>query len=152
MKLRRLAIDPISPSTARRRSAGGELGEDFRQWHEVRHRAGGCWRQRLRLAAVSEHLDPVLDADRQRLPADRATPPVCQRFLRREPHLAFAMAVEMIFAFVGKELDRADVTVTGLQCMFDGEVVALAVEGGRLPPELAGRMRVGIGGKAIAVE
>ena len=75
-----------------------------------------------------------------------------QRFLRGEPHLAFAMAVEMIFAFVGKELDRADVAVTGLQCMLDGEVVAFAVEGGRLPSELAGRMRVGIGGEAKAVE
>src|SRR5262249_58174147 len=116
-----------------------------------RHHTGGRRRRRLRLAAVSEHLDPMLDADRQRLPADRATSPVCQRFLRREPHLAFAMAVEMIFAFVGKELDRADVTVTGLQCMLDGEVVALAVEGGRLPSELARRVRVGIGGETIAV-
>ena len=67
-----------------------------------------------------------------------------QRFPWGEPHLAFAMAVEMVFSFVGKELDRADIAVTGLQCMLDGEVVALAVEGGRLPPELAGRMGVRI--------
>src|SRR5262249_16347510 len=113
---------------------------------------GGRGRQRLCLAAVSEHLDAVLDADRQRLPADRATSALRQRFLRGEPHLAFAMAVEVIFPFLGKELDRADIAVTGFQSMLDGEIVALAVEGGRLPTKLAGRVRVGIGGEAIAVE
>src|SRR5439155_12505320 len=96
------------------RSAGGELGKNLQQRHEVRHHAGGRRRQRLRLAAVSEHLDPVLDADRQRLPADRATSAMRQRFPWGEPHLAFAMAVEMVFSFVGKELDRAEIALTGL--------------------------------------
>src|SRR5262249_57490663 len=104
-------------------------------------------RQRLGLGGGGEHVDAVLDADRQRLPADRATSGLRQRFLRGEPHLAFAVAVEVIFPFVGKELDRADIAVTALQSMLDGEIVALAVEGGRLPTELAGRVRVGIGGE-----
>ena len=75
-----------------------------------------------------------------------------ERFRRGEPHLAFAMAVEVILAFIGKELDRAGVAVAGLERMLDGEIVELAVEGGGFPPELARRMRVGIGGEAIAVE
>ncbi len=56
---------------ARRRTAHGELGEDFRQRHQVRHAAGGRRRFRLLLAAVGEHLDAVLDADGQGLAADR---------------------------------------------------------------------------------
>ncbi len=103
-------------------------------------------------AAVGQHLDAVLDADRQRLAADRAASTMRQRFLRRQPHLAFAMAVEVVFALVGKELDRADVAAAGLQRLLDGEIVELAVEGRGLPSKLAGGMGIGVGGEAIAVE
>src|SRR3989442_516165 len=82
-------------------------------------RSGGRRLQRLRLAAVGKHLDPVLDADRQRLTADRAASAMGERFLRREPHLTLAMPVEVILAFVGEELDRAGIAVAGLQRMFD---------------------------------
>ena len=137
---------------ARRRAAGGQLGEDFGQRHQVRHGARGRRRHRLRLGAVGEQFEAVLDADRQRLAAHRATAAMRPRFFGREPHLAFAMAVEVIFPFVGKELDRADIAVSGLQRVLDGEVIAFAVEGGGLPAELAGGMRVRIRGEAVAVE
>ena len=127
---------------ARCRAAGGELGENLRQRHQVAYRAGGRRRQRLRLAAVGEHLDAMFDPDRQRLAADGATAAMGERFLGRQPHLAFAMAVEVVFALVGEELDRADIAAAGLQRVLDGEVVEVAVEGGRLPAKLARRVRV----------
>ena len=75
-----------------------------------------------------------------------------ERLLRREPHLAFAMAVEMILPLLGEELDRADVAVAALERVLDGEVIALALEDGGLAPELARRMGIGAGGETIAVE
>jgi hypothetical protein len=104
------------------------------------------------LAAVGEHLDPVLDPDRQRLAADRTKAAMGERLLRREPHLAFAMAVEMILPLLGEEFDRAGIAVAALERMLDGEVVDFAVEGRGLAPELARRMRIGVGGETIAVE
>jgi hypothetical protein len=62
------------------------------------------------------------------------------------------MAVEVVFALVGEELDRADIAAAALQRVLDGEVVEVAVEGGCLPAQLARRVRVRIGGKTIAVE
>src|SRR5262249_60264649 len=86
------------------------------------------------------------------LAADRAAPVVGARLLGREPHLALAVAVEVILALVGKELDRADIALAAPQRMLDGEIIELAVERRRLPSEFSRRMRVGIGGEEIAVE
>ena len=51
------------------------LGQHFRQRHQVRHRAGGR-RRRDDLVAVRQHLDPVLDPDGELLAAHRAAPAV----------------------------------------------------------------------------
>ena len=133
-------------------AAGGDLGENLRQRHQVGDLAGSRGRRRLRLAAIGERLDPMLDADRQRLAADRAASAMLAGLLRGQPHLAFAVAVEVILAFVRKELDRAHIAMAGLQCVLDREVVEVAVEGRRLAAELAGRMRVGIRREPVAVE
>src|SRR5262249_58766588 len=92
------------------------------------------------------------DPDGKRAAADRAAALVGERLLRGQPHAAFAVAVEMVLALVREELDGADVAAASFQRLFDREVVALAVERSRLAAELAGRMRVGIRGQAIAIE
>jgi len=61
------------------------------------------------------------------------------------------MAVEVILALLWEELDRADVTVAGLQRLANGEIVRLAVEGRGLTAELAGRMRVRVRREPVAI-
>src|SRR5262249_29454887 len=134
------------------RPAAGKLGQNFLKRHQVRYGAGARRRQRLVLAAVGEHLDAMLDADRQRLAPDRTTAAMRERFLRGKPHLAFAMTVEMIFALIGKKFDRPDIAATALQGVLDGEIVELAVKRRGLASQLAGRMGVGVRGEAVAVE
>src|SRR5262249_59699203 len=97
-------------------------------------------------------LDPMLDPDGDRIAAGRAASARRQRLARREPHVAFAMAVEMVLAFLGEELDRAGEALAGLERAADGEIVELAVERSRLAAELAGRMGVRVRHQAIAVE
>ena len=110
---------------------------------------GGATCASLRSASISTRCStPIVSG----WPQTGQRPPCGERLLRREPHVAFAVAVEMILALLGEELDRADVAVAGLERVADGEVVELAVEEGRLAPELAGRMGVGVGDQTIAVE
>ena len=132
-------------------AARGDLREHLRQRHQVRHRAGGRGRRHDR-AAIRQHLDAMLDADRDLLAAHRAAAAVRERFLRGEPHVALAVAVEVILAFLGEELDRAGIALAGLERAAQREVIHVAIERRRLAAELAGRMRVGVRGQTIAIE
>ena len=140
----------VALDRAARRSASGDLGKHLGERHQVRHRAGG--RRRDGLAAVGERLDPMQHADSRGLAAHRAAAAMRDGLGRREPRVAFAVAVEVVLALLGEELDGADIALPGLQRPADGEIVEVAVERGGLAPELAGRMRIGIGGEPIAVE
>src|SRR5262249_61988072 len=107
--------------------------------------AGGAGRHHCAYVPFGLHLAPMLDPDRPRLAAHRASAAGRERLARREPHVALAMAVEMILALLGEELDRARIPVAGLERAADREIVPLAVERGRLAAEPA--RRVGVRGR-----
>ncbi len=135
-----------------RRPAGVDLGQHFGERHQAFDLAGGGRRHGLRFAAVGQHLDPVQHADRHRLAAHRAAPAIGERLARGEPRVAFAVAIEVIFAFLGEELHRARVAGPGLQRVLDGEIIHLGVERRRLAAEFLRRMRVGIRHQPVAIE
>jgi hypothetical protein len=139
------ARDGLAGSAARE-----NLGEHLGERHEIYDLARG--RRRLRLGAVGERLDPVQHADRRRLAAHRTAPAVGARLRGQEPRAAFAVAVEVIFALLREELDRADVARSRPQRVADREIIERAVERCGLATELGRRMRVGIGDQPIAVE
>jgi hypothetical protein len=79
--------------------------------------------------------------------------PPCARVSRGESFTAhLRWPSRWYFALLGKELDGADETLSGLQRLADGVVIDRAIEGGRLASELAGRMRVRVGNKPVTVE
>ena len=117
-----------------------DLGQDLGQRDQAAHRAGGRGRRNL-LGPVREVLDPVHDADGERLPAHRAPPPLPPGLVRREADLAAPVAVQVVLALFGKELERAPVPFAGLQRPAKGEVVELGVEDAHLPAELLRRVR-----------
>jgi hypothetical protein len=105
-----------------------------RQAFPVRQR--GSTRRRLS-PAVGERLDAAEDADGHGAAAHRAAPALGQRFARGKLHAAFAVAVEVILALLGKEFDGADKTLPGLQRFAQGEVVERAIERRRFAAELS---------------
>jgi hypothetical protein len=67
-----------------------------------------------------------------------------QRLARGKLHAAFAVPIEVIFSLLGKEFDRADKTLPGLQRLADGEIIDRAIEGRRFAAELSRRVGVGV--------
>src|SRR5512146_345714 len=98
-----------------RRPGRCDFGEDFRQRHEVRHRAGRFRRRSLIVLAVGQRVDAMKHADCHRLAANGTQPAIGERLFGGQPRLAFAMTVEMVLSLFGKELDRADIALPGLE-------------------------------------
>ncbi len=119
-----------------------QLGEQLRQRNqaEVGMRAGGA----PPFGAVGEPLDAVKHADGHLFAADGAEAAMRQRRLRMPAHAALAMAVDMIFAFFGEELDRAlkGRRVAALHGFKEGVIGKLAVEERRLARQLLRRVGV----------
>ena len=112
-----------------------DLGQDLGQRDQALHRARGRrWRDLLR--PVREVLDPVHHPDRQRLPAHRAQALVLAGLVRGEADLAAPVAVQVVLALLGKELERASVPLARLQGAAKGEVVEVGIEYAHLPAEL----------------
>ena len=135
-----------------RRAGGVDLRQHLRQRHQVLGLPGGRRRQRLLFRPIGQHFDPVQHANGDPLAAHRTAAVIRQCLARGEPRRTFAVAVEVILALFGKELDRAGVARARLERAPDGEVIHVAVEGGRLAAELAGRMGVRVRHQAVAVE
>ena len=127
------------------------FGQDLGQRDEASHGAGGRGGCR-RLGPVREVLDPVHHPDRQGLAAHRAEAPVPPGLVRRQADLAAPVAVQVVLAFLGKELDGAAVPFTGLQGPAKGEVVEVGVEHAHLAPELLRRVGVRVGYEPEAIE
>ena len=128
-----------------------DLAEDLRQLHE-RGEARGALRP-VPVRPVGERVDPVLHADRRPLAASRALAARGARLLRRHPDVAGAVAVEVVLALLGEELDGAAEAVAGAQRPVDREVVDVGqLEGRRLPAEHGRRVRVGVGHEPVPVE
>ena len=94
----------------------------------------------------------MLHADRRRLTAGRALPARRPRLGRGRPHVAGAVAVQVVLALFGEELDRAVEAVPGPQRPLNAEVVGLAGERGRLPAQHRRRVRVGVGHQPVLVQ
>ena len=128
-----------------------DLGEDLGQGNQALHRTCGLGRCDL-LPPIREVLDPVHDAHRQRLAAYRASAPMFPRLAGREADVAVAVAVQMVLALFGKELQRTPVPLARLQRSAQGEIVQLGVEDAHLPSELFRRMGIGVGHEPEAVQ
>ena len=128
-----------------------DLGQDLGQGNQAAHRAGGPGRRGL-LPPVRQILDPVHDADRQRLAAHRAAPPVLPGLAGREADVAMAVPVQVVLALLGKEFQRAPVPLARLQRPAQGEVVQLGVEDAHLPSELFRGVGVGVGHEPETVQ
>ena len=128
------------------------LGERLRQGDETRIGSGGI-RTRAR-RAVGEFLHPVVDADRHRLAARRATPAVRDRGCRFPADPALAMPIQVVLAFLRKELDGAAIPagVTACERPEQRIVAQLRVEHGCLPRQLRRRVGVGAGDERVAVQ
>ena len=117
------------------------------------HRAGSGGRRGIFLRAVGQHLDAVGHAhgDRPAARPDSGRRAPCVS-CGDKPHLAGAVAVEVVLALLGEELDGADIALAGFQRAADGEIVRRAGEARRLAAELRRRVGVGIGDQPEAVE
>ena len=133
------------------RADARDLAEDLRQRHERRETRGAV--RPVPVRPVGERVDPVLHADRRLLPASRALAAGRAGLLRRHPDVAGAVAVEVVLALLGEELDGAAEAVAGAQRPVDGEVVDVGqLERRRLPAEHGRRVRVGVGHQPVPVE
>ncbi len=101
---------------------------------------------------VGERFDAVQHADGQGLAAAGAQSTVGAGVARFEAHLALAVSVEVVFAFLGEELHGAGETLAGLQRPFDREVVQVGVEDAGLPAQHRRRMRIGVADQRVSVE
>ncbi len=104
------------------------------------------------LRAVGELLRAVLDADGQFAPAGRAAALKTHGLRRFQTNLAGAVAVQMVLAFLGEELDGAFKALAGLNGVPDGRVTGLAGEQIGLARQLRGRMGVRIGDERAAIK
>ena len=128
-----------------------DLGENLGERDQALHRARGLRRSCV-LGPVREVLDAMHHADRERLAAHRTQAVVRAGLAGGEPDIAVAVPVQVVLALFGKELQRAPVPLSRLQRPADREVVEIGVEDAHLPPELLGRMGVGVGHQPEAVE
>ncbi len=127
-----------------------DLAHDLRQRHETAE-AGRAVRPRA-VRPVRKLLDPVQHADRERLAADRAPALAAPALRRLQADVALAVAVQMVLAFLGEELDGAAVALAGLQRPPHGEVVDVGREHARLPPQHRRRVRVRVAHQPVAVQ
>ncbi|MCU0972530.1 MAG: hypothetical protein MUF80_00995 [Burkholderiales bacterium] len=129
------------------RAAAEDLGEDFRQRDDAVER---LWE--LGRFSVGELIDPVQHSDGNGFAALRTDSIATPRFRRVKAHFAFSMAVVMILAFFGKELDGA------LESFFLGHrfhkavVIEPCVEKIGLSSQFLGGVSIRIGHEKVIVQ
>ena len=101
---------------------------------------------------VGQFGHPVQHADGERLAAPRAAGVDAPGLLGFQPDVALAVAVQVVLALFGEELDGARQAVTGLQRRHHREVVRLGVEDGGLAAEHRRGVRVGVADQAVPVQ
>ena len=127
------------------------LPEDLRQRDQPPGVAGGV-RPRPVRCPVRQVLDPVHDPHGQGLAACRAAAVALAGLVRLQADIAVAVAVQMVLALFGKELQGPAVTLARLQCPAQGEIIHRGVEDAYLPAQLLRRVGVGIGHQPETVQ
>ena len=94
----------------------------------------------------------MLDADGQLAPAGGATPLEAHGLRGFQTDLAGAVAVQMVLALLGEELDGAFKALAALNGAPDGSVARFHRQHVGLARQLCGRMGVRIGDERAAIE
>src|SRR3990167_2224764 len=111
-------------------------------------------RRHIPLLPVGEIVNPVHDADGDRLSADRAEPLAPLSLGRAPPDAAFAVAIVVVFSLCGKKLDREEklLWIMAFEAVDKIFISGLAVEDVCLARDLARRVSIGIGDQRDSVE
>ena len=145
-----LLVQPGYFDPAGRQAGGGANG--FGQGRQTLKRQGVLFFGPQR--PVCQLVYPVVHADGQFFAAHRADASHCLGFLGRQALAAVPMAVEVVLALLGKKLDGAPEPLcrAPFQRPGQGGVGQVDVQQVGLPPQLVGRMGVGVGDQGEPVQ
>ena len=101
---------------------------------------------------IRKGVNPVKNANGERLPAGRTDPLVSRGFTGMKPNLTFSVAVKVVFPFLREELDGSLKALLMGHCRHHKVVVQRGVKNVGLPSKLGRRMGIGVGNQEIVVE
>ena len=133
------------------RSHAQHFAHNLDQWHQAGKRLG-AFRPKT-FWSVSQRRHPAEHAAGKRLSATRAYFVARGSLVGRHHHLALAVAIGVVLALLGKELERAEKTGPALaKRVAHGKVGEIAVEQIGFATQLVRGMGIGAGDERIAIQ
>jgi len=129
-----------------------QLAQDFFERHQASKRRRTWRARRWIVRPVRELLHAVHHTQRDRLATLGTLPGMRACLSRAKANAALAMAVEVVLAFLGKELDGAAIAPACAQGLEHGRVRTLGLKAAGLASQLRRRMGIGVGHQGVAVQ